>query len=153
MFNFILKLPLYFIRLSFPVIFLIIIVIMERRVMRQMNKASIGARIRAARNLLKLTQVEFAQRLNCSPQVLSSYERGIYVPDIFLLEAIVSITPGMTLDDFRDDNPPAEPDQASTASRELSSVEWQMVEKVRSMRRNRRKGLFLLLGIREQNKK
>ena len=48
-----------------------------------MNKATIGAKIRAVRKRLGITQKEFSKRINCSPQVLSSYERGIYVPDIF----------------------------------------------------------------------
>ena len=67
-----------------------------------MNKASIGARIRAARNLLKLTQVEFAQHLNCSPQVLSSYERGIYVfLDYELKEALYEAEAANTTLTFR----------------------------------------------------
>ena len=74
-----------------------------------MNKATIGAKIREARRRLGFTQEEFSKRINCSPQVLSSYERGIYLPDIFLLESVVSITPGMTSDDFRDDKPSATP--------------------------------------------
>lgn len=115
-----------------------------------MNKASIGAKIREARERLGLTQSEFSQRINCSPQVLSSYERRIYLPDIFLLEAVVSITPGMTLDDFRVNKPlVSRSDGDATVNDNLTAAERQLIEKVRSMRRDRRKALYILFGIRE----
>ena len=117
-----------------------------------MNKATIGAKIREARLRLGLTQAEFSQRINCSPQVLSSYERGVYLPDIFLLEAVVSTSPGMTLEDFRDNKKVVSKLTASSVNYEnITDAERQLIEKVRSLRRDRRRAVYILFGIRDES--
>lgn len=40
----------------------------------------IGRRVVAVREDLDLTQEEFAERVGCSPSLLSQVERGIYAP-------------------------------------------------------------------------
>ena len=66
-----------------------------------MDKASIGQKIRAARQQMGLTQAEFARRVGVSEKTLSSWERGAYLVDVILLNTIATVA-GMTLNDFTD---------------------------------------------------
>ena len=110
-----------------------------------MDKASIGVKIREARLNLGLTQEEFAQRIGTSAKTLSSWERGAYLVDVIMLNTI-AVTCGMTLDDFSD-TPKAEP--SSVVHKEFTEAEKHLIEKVRSLRRDKRKALYIFFGIRE----
>ena len=110
-----------------------------------MDKASIGKKIREARLNLGLTQEEFAQRIGTSAKTLSSWERGAYLVDVIMLNTI-AVTCGMTLDDFTDTPKVASP---LVVHEEFTETEKQLIEKVRSLRRDKRKALYIFFGIRE----
>ena len=42
-----------------------------------MDKVAIGSRLREARNMVKLTQEQLAEKADVSPQLLSTAERGV----------------------------------------------------------------------------
>lgn len=54
-------------------------------------KKGIGDMIAALRNDRHMTQQELADKLNCSKQTISNYERGTRTPDYKTLEAIADI--------------------------------------------------------------
>lgn len=70
-----------------------------------------GIRIQARRKELGLTQGEFAERLNISPQAVSKWETGLGMPDISSLPDIASIL-DMSIDELFGRNVPRE-DQTS----------------------------------------
>ena len=57
----------------------------------------------------------------------------------------------MTLDDYRDETTPVpKSEKTPTANEDLTEIERQLIEKVRSMRRDRRKVLYMIFGIRTE---
>ncbi len=111
-----------------------------------MDKASIGKKIRAARQNLGLSQAEFAQRIDTSAKTLSSWERGAYLVDVIMLNTIAKEC-GMTLNDFTDTptsvtaNPPIEND--------FNETEKQLIEKIRCLRADKKKAVYVFFGVRE----
>lgn len=112
-----------------------------------MNKATIGIKIRAARQQLGLTQEEFAQRIGTSAKTLSSWERGAYLVDVVMLATIAEAA-GMTLNDFTDK--PSSGNAELPEANNFTGTEKQLIEKIRALRADKRKALYILFGIREE---
>lgn len=104
---------------------------MERTVML-LDKVSIGRKIREAREHLGLSQAEFAMRIGVSYKTLSSWERGIYLVDVIMLNTIASVC-GMTLNDFTD-NPSSKSIAPISSHVVFSEAEKQLIQKVRCLR-------------------
>lgn len=111
-----------------------------------MDKASIGRKIRAARQKLGLSQAEFAELIGTSAKTLSSWERGAYLVDVIMLNTIASVS-GLTLNDFTDvlssktDDPPDAYD--------FSEAEKQLIQKIRCLRADKKKAVYVFFGVRE----
>ncbi|MGI5876489.1 MAG: helix-turn-helix domain-containing protein [Dethiobacteria bacterium] len=56
-----------------------------------MPKNKLGIRIRAFRRLKRMTQQQFAEKLNFSASQLSNIERGVKIPGPELLEKMAAI--------------------------------------------------------------
>lgn len=112
-----------------------------------MDKVSIGSKIRAARKQLGLSQAEFAQRIGASEKTLSSWERGIYLVDVVMLNTIAKET-GLTLNDFAD-TASSGTEIPTVARKRFTEAEKQLIEKVRCLRADKKKALYVLFGIRE----
>ena len=112
-----------------------------------MDKVSIGKKIRAARLRLGLSQAEFARRIGTSEKTLSSWERGAYLVDVIMLNTIAKET-GMTLNDFTD-NPSSGTDSKPAARKRFTEAEKRLIEKVRCLRADKKKALYIFFGIRE----
>lgn len=112
-----------------------------------MDKMSIGHKIRAARQQLGLTQAEFAQRIGTSEKTLSSWERGAYLVDVIMLNTIAKET-GLTLNDFTD-NPSSGTEMKPAARKRFTEAEKRLIEKVRCLRADKKKALYIFFGIRE----
>ena len=111
-----------------------------------MDKASIGRKIRAARQKLGLSQTEFAERLGTSAKTLSSWERGAYLVDVIMLNTIASVS-GLTLNDFTDVLPSETEDPPDTY--DYTEAEKQLIQKVRCLRADKKKAVYVFFGIRE----
>ena len=111
-----------------------------------MDKATIGAKIREARQKLGLTQEEFAQRIGTSAKTLSSWERGAYLVDVIMLNTIAKES-GMTLNDFTDAIPlrTIEP----SINNKYTDSEKQLIEKIRCLRADKKKAVYVFFGVRE----
>jgi len=68
----------------------------------QMNEIVIGNKIAEARKAKGLSQAQFAQTLNVSPQAVSKWERGESLPDIIMLGKVTSVL-GLSMNDFSPD--------------------------------------------------
>ena len=112
-----------------------------------MDKASIGQKIRAARLQLGLSQAEFAQRIGTSEKTLSSWERGAYLVDVIMLNTIAKET-GLTLNDFTD-NPSSGTEVKPATRKRFTEAEKRLIEKVRCLRADKKKALYIFFGIRE----
>ena len=112
-----------------------------------MDKVSIGQKIRAARLRLGLSQAEFADRIGTSAKTLSSWERGAYLVDVIMLNTIAKEA-GMTLNDFTD-NPSSGTDSKPAARKRFTEAEKRLIEKVRCLRADKKKALYIFFGIRE----
>ena len=112
-----------------------------------MDKASIGKKIRAARQRLGLSQAEFARRIDTSEKTLSSWERGAYLVDVIMLNKIASVC-GMTLNDFTDTSPSGMADP--TFANDLTETEKQLIEKIRCLRADKKKAVYVFFGVREE---
>ena len=112
-----------------------------------MDKVSIGKKIRAARLRLGLSQAEFARRIGTSEKTLSSWERGAYLVDVIMLNTIAKET-GLTLNDFTD-NPSSGTDSKPAARKRFTEAEKRLIEKVRCLRADKKKALYIFFGIRE----
>ena len=110
-----------------------------------MDKVSIGKKIREAREHLGLSQAEFAMRIDTSAKTLSSWERGVYLVDVVMLNTIAN-TCGMTLNDFTDE---PSTHKVTLPSSDLTEAEKQLIQKVRCLRADKKKALYILLGIRK----
>lgn len=111
-----------------------------------LDKVSIGLKIREARERLGLSQAEFAMRIDVSPKTLSSWERGIYLVDVVMLNTIAKVC-GLTLNDFTDES--LNQKIASPTSNEtFTAAEKQLIQKVRCLRADKKKALYIFLGIR-----
>lgn len=62
-------------------------------------KLTIGKNIAEYRKLAKLSQIEFAEKLNYSDKAISKWERGESLPDIVVLKKIADIF-GITVNDL-----------------------------------------------------
>lgn len=114
-----------------------------------LDKISIGLKIREARERLGLSQAEFAMRIGVSYKTLSSWERGIYLVDVIMLNTIATVC-GMTLNDFTDNSQPK--NIASKSSNDVfTEAEKQLIQKVRCLRADKKKALYILFGIRKEN--
>ena len=111
-----------------------------------MDKVSIGKKIREAREHLGLSQAEFAMRIDTSAKTLSSWERGVYLVDVVMLNTIAN-TCGMTLNDFTDG--PSLKVTLPSSDDTLTEAEKQLIQKVRCLRADKKKALYILLGIRK----
>ncbi|MBR1590309.1 MAG: helix-turn-helix transcriptional regulator [Acidaminococcaceae bacterium] len=112
-----------------------------------MDKASIGRKIREARQRLGLSQAEFADRIGTSAKTLSSWERGAYLVDIIMLNSIAAET-GLTLNDFTD-TPSSGTETPPVSKRRFTEAEKQLIEKIRCLRADKKKALYVFFGIRE----
>lgn len=112
-----------------------------------MDKVSIGKKIRAARLRLGLSQAEFARRIGTSEKTLSSWERGAYLVDVIMLNTIAKET-GLTLNDFTD-NPSSGTEVKPVARKRFTEAEKRLIEKVRCLRADKKKALYIFFGIRE----
>lgn len=110
----------------------------------QLDKVSIGQKIRAARLRLGLSQAEFAARIGTSAKTLSSWERGAYLVDVIMLNTIATEC-GLTLNDFSD--APAE--TPPVINRRFTEAEKQLIEKIRALRPDKKKALYVFFGVRE----
>ncbi len=112
-----------------------------------MDKTSIGLKIRAARQQLGLSQAEFADRIGTSAKTLSSWERGIYLVDVIMLNTIAMVA-GMTLNDFTD-TLSSETKVSPETNKEFTKAEKRLIEKIRCLRADKKKALYVFFGIRE----
>lgn len=112
-----------------------------------MDKVSIGKKIRAARLRLGLPQAEFARRIGTSEKTLSSWERGAYLVDVIMLNTIAKEA-GMTLNDFTD-TPFFETEASPVKRGRFTEAEKQLIEKIRCLRADKKKALYIFFGIRE----
>ena len=113
-----------------------------------MDKASIGRKIREARQKLGLSQAEFAERIGTSAKTLSSWERGAYLVDVIMLNTIASVS-GLTLNDFTDVQPAETEDPPDTY--DFTEAEKQLIQKIRCLRADKKKAVYVFFGIREEN--
>ncbi len=111
-----------------------------------MDKVSIDRKIRAARHRLGLSQAEFADRIGTSAKTLSSWERGAYLVDVIMLNTIAAVS-GMTLNDFTDTSSSrtADPPEPS----DFTEAEKQLMQKIRALRADKKKAVFVFFGVRE----
>ena len=109
-----------------------------------MDKASIGKKIRAARQKLGLSQAEFAERIGTSAKTLSSWGRGAYLVEVIMLNTIAAEA-GMTLNDFTDTTIEA----PLVTKRRFTEAEKQLIEKIRCLRADKKKAVYVFFGIRE----
>ena len=112
-----------------------------------MDKVSIGKKIRAARIRLGLSQAEFARRIGTSEKTLSSWERGAYLVDVIMLNSIAKEA-GMTLNDFTD-TPSSETKAPPVKRRCFTEVEKQLIEKIRCLRADKKKAVYVFFGVRK----
>ena len=113
-----------------------------------MDKVSIGKKIRAARLRLGLSQAEFARRIGTSEKTLSSWERGAYLVDVIMLNTIAKEA-GMTLNDFTD-TPFFGTEALPVKRRRFTEAEKQLIEKVRCIRADKKKAVYVFFGVREE---
>ena len=111
-----------------------------------MDKVSIGLKIRAARKKLGLSQAEFANRIGTSAKTLSSWERGAYLVDVIMLNTIASVS-GLTLNDFTDVLSSETEDTPDTY--DFTEAEKQLIKKIRCLRADKKKAVYVFFGIRE----
>ena len=111
-----------------------------------MDKASIGRKIRAARQKLGLSQAEFAERIGTSAKTLSSWERGAYLVDVIMLNTIASAS-GLTLNDFTDALSSETENPHNTY--DFSEAEKQLIQKIRCLRADKKKAVYVFFGVRE----
>lgn len=111
-----------------------------------MDKASIGIKIRAARLKLGLSQAEFAECIGTSEKTLSSWERGAYLVDVIMLNTIASVS-GLTLNDFTDI--PASETEDPHETYDFTEAEKQLIQKIRCLRADKKKAVYVFFGIRE----
>ena len=112
-----------------------------------MDKVSIGRKIRAARQRLGLSQAEFTERIGTSKKTLSSRERGAYLVDVIMLNSIASVS-GLTLNDFTDVLSSATEDPPDTY--DFTEAEKQLIQKIRCLRADKKKAVYVFFGIREE---
>ena len=112
-----------------------------------MDKISIGKKIRSARQKLGVSQAEFADRIGTSPKSLSSWERGAYLVDVIMLNTIAKEC-GMTLNDFTDAAPSETADPP--AANDFNNAEKQLIEKIRCLRADKKKALYVFFGVKEE---
>lgn len=112
-----------------------------------MDKVTIGNKIRNARQHLGLSQAEFARRIGTSDKTLSSWERGAYLVDVIMLNTIATAA-GMSLNDFTDDTPSSGSVEPSEPIG-FTEAEKQLIEKIRCLRADKRKALYVFFGVRE----
>ena len=112
-----------------------------------MDQASIGRKIRTARKKLGLSQAEFADRLGVSPKSLLSWERGAFLVDVIMLNTIAQET-GLTLNDFADTTSSGT-EPSPVARKRFTEAEKRLIEKIRCLRADKKKALYVLFGIRE----
>ena len=112
-----------------------------------MDKVSIGQKIRATRQQLGLTQAEFARRIGTSEKTLSSWERGAYLVDVIMLNTIAKEV-GLTLNDFTD-NPSSGTETSPVARERFTEAEKRLIEKIRCLRADKKRALYIFFGIRE----
>lgn len=115
--------------------------------MTLMDKVSIGQKIRAARQKLGLSQTEFAERIGTSAKTLSSWERGAYLVDVIMLDTIASVS-GLTLNDFTDT--PSSRTEDSPVINDFSETEKQLIQKIRCLRADKKKAVYIFFGIRKE---
>lgn len=111
-----------------------------------MDKASIGKKIRTARQRLGLSQAEFAQRIDTSAKTLSSWERGAYLVDVIMLNTIAKEC-GLTLNDFTDK--PSSESIPTPVANNFTETEKHLIEKIRCLRADKKKAVYVFFGIRE----
>ena len=112
-----------------------------------MDKISIGKKIRSARQKLGVSQAEFADRIGTRPKSLSSWERGAYLVDVIMLNTIAKEC-GMTLNDFTDAAPSETADPPS--ANDFNNAEKQLIEKIRCLRADKKKALYVFFGVKEE---
>ena len=107
----------------------------------QMDKITIGSKIRLAREYLGLTQEEFGHRIGAAKQTLSGWENGHSMPDIITLCEIADMC-GLTLNDFVEMK-----DRKSLPPTELSNKERCLIEKFRATQPNIKSAIEMLLNM------
>ncbi|MCL2539858.1 MAG: pentapeptide repeat-containing protein [Firmicutes bacterium] len=89
-----------------------------------MNEIVIGAKIADGRKSKELSQAQFAELLNVSPQAVSKWERGESLPDIIMLNKIASVI-GVDMNHFSDaGSEPRQESKKSGRTRNMSFGEW-----------------------------
>jgi len=86
-----------------------------------MNEIIIGNKIADGRKAKKLSQSQFAEMLNVSPQAVSKWERGESLPDILMLGEIAKVI-GVDLNHFADIKTTT--NVKSSKARNMSHAQW-----------------------------
>jgi len=110
---------------------------------KNMDKVTIGRKIRMAREYLGLTQDEFGHRIGAAKQTLSGWENGHNLPDIITLCEIAAMC-GLTLNDFVEMK-----NYKSQPSTELTEKERFLIEKFRSAPQNIKTAIEFLLNAKK----
>ena len=99
-----------------------------------MDKKILGEKIREIRYKTGLNQEEFGRKIGVSKQALSTMERGLYWPDLTVLENVATLG-GITLNDFSDRF--ATPQQIKKNQGEYNNItdrERQLINRFRELR-------------------
>lgn len=77
-------------------------------------KAIFAQNLISLRKQMKITQVEFAEKINYSDKAVSKWERGESIPDVAVLKGIAQFF-GVTIDFMVSEHPKAEPIESKSA--------------------------------------
>ncbi|MBE5738103.1 MAG: helix-turn-helix transcriptional regulator [Clostridiales bacterium] len=117
----------------------------------QLDKATIGTRIKYERLRLGLTLEEFGRQVGVSKQCLSGWEHGRNMPDVVALNTMAELC-GIEIRDFLQAEP-TENDRQRTKENEpdrFTDKERQIINKIRALSTERRKAVEVLLGVRDK---
>lgn len=121
--------------------------------MKEVDKATIGNRIRYERQKAGLTLEELGNKVGVSKQCLSGWEHGRNMPDVISLD-IMSKVFNIVIEDFLYDTSSPEnkkhPTKNTITNIALTEKELQLINKLRTLSAERRKAVEILFGIRDK---
>lgn len=119
--------------------------------MKQVDKATIGARIKYERLRLGLTLEEFGRQVGVSKQCLSGWEHGRNMPDVVALNTMANLC-GIEIRDFLYAEPTDQEHKLplKNEGEAFTDKERQIINKIRSLSTERRKAVEVLLGVRDK---
>lgn len=116
-----------------------------------MDKKTLGEKIREIRYKTGLNQEEFGRKVGVSKQALSTMERGLYWPDLTVLENVATLG-GLTLNDFSDRFiTPQRIIEKRAEYNNITDRERQLINRFRELRNDQKRAIEIILHIRNED--